>query len=551
MKLKRLARQYRRLLQRWQTMPVTITLYDISDVLACSPRYARTLLTAMSEQGWLGWSAQPGRGNSGYLQCLLNENALHEIEHRQPVRETETSTSDFSASSASLPLHSGIKITFYRPLAAITPSLHTNWAERHLLRMVHAGLTRISDEGWVRPDLACAFEHSDDFCEWRFYIQPGLVWHNGEALHPAQIENFARDRLMPEIANIEQAELLGSSTLILRLKTPDTRLPSRLANPAYFLAHPEEGECGLGPYAIVSHSSETLHLRACEHYYGRKPVIEKIEYQATYQLPEKWTQIRIEDYTPAREMVSHASRNAVGILLLAFNMNRPGITPEQRALVNALASQSVAELQAENKLAASSEYFDIEDSKAPADFTVPLPESLSIAYFYTGESDLIVGRLEHKLKYYGCRLKSTAISPDRWYLERGWHEKDLGLAFFQPGHDMEFSVEDRFRNGTMIQTLVSSDIKARVEKFFAAAALSDNYKKHVNRAARLFLNSDGLQLLFSYRFSVQVSSALKNVQFTPEGWPDYSRMWIDESYTGPNVASVIQNQKQSRAYSFC
>ena len=551
MKLKRLARQYRRLLQRWQTMPVTINLYDISDALACSPRYARTLLNAMSDQGWLGWSAQPGRGNSGYLQCLLNESALHEIEHPPRTKVAEASTAELLQHPGSSPPGSGIKITFYRPLAALIPSLHTHWAERHLLRMVHAGLTRISDEGLVKPDLACAFEHSEDFCEWRFYIQPGLTWHNGEALHPAQIERFARDRLMQEIANISQVELQGSCTLIVKLKTPDTRLPSRLANPAYFLAHPDEGECGLGPYAVVSHSKEWLHLRSSGHYYGRKPVIENIEYQATFQMPEKWTRIRIEDYTLSREMVSHTSRNAVGILLLAFNMNRPGITPGQRALVNALASQSVAELQVENKLVVSAGHFDIRDNKAQADFSVQLPESLSLAYFYTGESDLIVERLKSKLKYRGCLLKTKPISPDRWYLERDWQEKDLGLAFFQPGHDLEFSVEDRFRNGTMVQTLVSSEMKVRVEKFFAAAAMSDSYKKHINRAVRLFLNSDGLQLLFSYRFSVQVSSALKNVQFTPEGWPDYTRMWIDESYILSDAAPAIQNQNTARAVAFC
>lgn len=67
MSTSRLQQQFIRLWQRCHGETTDTTLQDLAEVLSCSRRHVRSLLSAMQREGWLTWQAESGRGKRSRL----------------------------------------------------------------------------------------------------------------------------------------------------------------------------------------------------------------------------------------------------------------------------------------------------------------------------------------------------------------------------------------------------------------------------------------------------------------------------------------------------
>ncbi len=73
---KRLQLQFAKLYQHFEGVASDTTLQEISDILCCTRRNARMVLSKMEEQGWLTWSPSIGRGKLSRLAfSVLNPNS--------------------------------------------------------------------------------------------------------------------------------------------------------------------------------------------------------------------------------------------------------------------------------------------------------------------------------------------------------------------------------------------------------------------------------------------------------------------------------------------
>ena len=202
-RLLRLTRQYKRLLNRYQNQRQEVQLQDVADTLACSPRYARTLLKEMQQIGWISWASLPGRGKQSLIQCR------HDIHHLQEGIDTPVKSS--VTPKPVIPASGGYHFIFpyYRPISAIVPKLSAQHLTRHLIRMVHVGLVRYLD-GNTQPELALAHhvEVSTDRTCWRFYLRQGLVWHNNDPFSVADCallleqKRYLMFRVLPLTSNV-------------------------------------------------------------------------------------------------------------------------------------------------------------------------------------------------------------------------------------------------------------------------------------------------------------------------------------------------------------
>lgn len=62
----------------------------------------------------------------------------------------------------------------------INPLLAISNADRDLTMLVYSGLLRYNQDGTLGPDLAERYTISEDGREYRFFLKPDLVWHDGE-----------------------------------------------------------------------------------------------------------------------------------------------------------------------------------------------------------------------------------------------------------------------------------------------------------------------------------------------------------------------------------
>lgn len=525
-----LLRRYNRLLTRYSTHRHELSLAQIADTLACTARYARTLLHQMQEEGWLVWSSRPGRGALGVLQCRMNTAAL------QTLLAGEYPTPDAQKTPGQVEqLYSadGYRyiISFYRPLLAPVPSIHTDRAGRHILQMVHAGLTRhIPECIEPQPGLAHTITVSEDGLEWRFVLRRGLVWHNGELVQPEQLlgtlQRYTGGPGLPHVLSVT----LKGHTIIMHLKQPDSMLPYRLANPVYALAHPQTGTVGLGPFRLSDHSNTRLVLTRSPTWYGETPQAAEIVYNTPLSSAPMPAVVRMD--TPRSLLASESvttSDSADAFYFLSFNHTRGGLSEDQQAVIRQITQSLSMILQTR-----SEDMVPLPDWLEPPEDTPKqalLPVTLNLIYFRSTDMKLLVDELVKSLRYRGCKVNLTAVSVTHWLLQdKSWEEQDICLGFMRFGQYDAFTLEERFRHSVMLPWFWGQQNWLRGIKILdrVDAGRVSLYRQRILRLMYFLIARRKIVPLFAQRYRLIAAPCIRGIHCYSQGWPDYTRVWTDE-----------------------
>lgn len=525
-----LLRRYNRLLAKYSTHRHELSLAQIADTLACTARYARSLLQEMQEEGWLIWRSRPGRGALGVLQCQMSVAALENmLGSNTPAAEAKSVPVNQGACYSSDGFH--YHISFYRPLQAPVPSIHTDRAGRHILQMVHAGLTRhLPEQAEPVPCLAHTIRVSEDGLSWHFMLRRGLVWHNGEPLKPAQLQTtlqrYAGGPGLPHVTDV----IVQDYVLIMHLNQPDAMLLYRLASPVYALSHPENGVVGLGPFRLGSHSDAQMILTRAPGWHGEMPQASEIVYNTPLAATPSPALVRLD--TPRSQltpepMVTRESSDA--FYYVTFNQRRGRLNLAQQAVIRQIAhSLARALMEREETLVPLPEWLKpLKEALAQA----LLPATLNITYFRSTEMKKLVDELVKSLRYRGCTVNTNPISVSHWLLpNQRWEEEDLCLGFLRFDQHETFSLEERYRHSEMwtwfwghSQWLRGVQLLDRIN-----AGPAERHGARIRRMMR-FLKTHYLVVpLFAQLYRLTTPVCIKNIACYAQAWPDYSRIWTDE-----------------------
>lgn len=311
---RRLEQQYLRLLGVVGVQQVTITLHELADKLSCTKRHMRTLLVKMQQAGWLIWQSEAGRGRRSHLQLLRNTHQLL-IEKAEQLLDS----GDFNEAIALLgedkqlitPLlrtklgyrirddYQALRIPYYRAMANLYPGTPLRRSELHLVRQIFNGLTRINEEnGQVATDLAHQWRMLDPL-HWRFYLRPGVQFHDGRELSSHDVVNsLMRCTDLPLFSHIQYVSAYGPLSVIIELNQPDPQLalllthhaalilPSDHASRPDFASHP----VGTGPYRVAENDDWHLQIKSFDHYFGFRGLLDEVEVLIFPDLARQHTQ---------------------------------------------------------------------------------------------------------------------------------------------------------------------------------------------------------------------------------------------------------------------
>ncbi|XTZ39311.1 SgrR family transcriptional regulator [Salmonella enterica] len=525
-----LLRRYSRLLLRYDTHRHELSLSQIAETLECTARYARTLLSEMQEEKWLVWRSHPGRGALSILQCRMSSaemRILLEGEYEVPEEKT---FSDRIAPPVSSDGYRYI-ISFYRPLLTPAPGIHVDRAGRHILQMVHVGLTRhVPESRQPKPGLAHTIIVSEDRLSWHFILRRGLVWQNGELFQPEQLlvtlQHYAGGPGLPHVTDV----VINGYTLSLHLKQPDVMLCYRLASPAYVLPHPEHPTVGLGPFKVSEHSDTRMVLTRAPNWYGETPLAAEIVYStplsntvlpAVVQLDTSCSLLARERSTPFDKTDA--------FYYVTFNLLRGRLNSEQQAVIRQIARSISTQL-----------ITDTEDAVALPDWLQPaeelpvqalLPESLNIIYFRSREMKKWVDELVKSLRYRGCQVNATPLSVAHWLLpDKSWQDQDICLGFLRFEQHDAFTLEERFRHSVMVPSFWGQHNWLRGILLLDRTNTldEDRYRKRVLRVMRYAIAKRWITPLFLQRYRLIIPPCIHGIFCYPQGWPDYTRLWTDE-----------------------
>jgi len=153
-------------------------------------------------------------------------------------------------------------------------------------------LVDTDENGNLLPALATKWQRSDDGLTWHFQLREGVKFHDGsvfDAAAAAKALNVARTKpALLSSAPIKEI-VAESDELVIRLDEPFAPLAAYLAEYRSLIyassSYGQDNEVlqviGTGPYRLI-HFEPPLQLEAVrfEEYWGKKPAIDKLHYQA-------------------------------------------------------------------------------------------------------------------------------------------------------------------------------------------------------------------------------------------------------------------------------
>ncbi|MBF9002661.1 SgrR family transcriptional regulator [Vibrio nitrifigilis] len=296
----RLRAQFETLFEHFAGRDSHTQLEDVTDILCCTRRNARIVLNKMEEEGWIEWHPSAGRGKLSellfkrsrsdvsenvarrYLDEGKIEQALGVLDH-DATKLTQVIQSYLGVQhSEGMPV---VRLPYYRPLSMLNPLKPMRRSEQHIVRQVFSGLTRLDEHEQIQPDLAHSWEALSD-THWRFYLRPGVRFHNGELLTTnIAIESLWQLRFFNLFAHLDSISSPYDWVIDIKLQKPDYHLPLWLAESCAKILLPEskreEGfdltPIGTGPYKVVVNDSKRLVLQAYDGYFGFRPLLDRVE----------------------------------------------------------------------------------------------------------------------------------------------------------------------------------------------------------------------------------------------------------------------------------
>lgn len=521
-----LFRRYLKLFNTWNIIPVEIKITDVADVLSCTPRYARTLLKEMSKEGWLSWASGQGRGATGHLHCFINQYGLSVNNSKNEKLKPSQGTSKLNDKNANQINSACLYIPFYRPLSPIIPSVNIGRPERHLISMVHAGLTKMNDDGELQADIAHYITSDDTKQTWCFFLRNNLIWHDGTPASPDELFNailkHTKHASLEHIVNLE----LKKNTLKFKLSRPDVLFAHRLANPVFSIAKPKNEEIGLGSYRIVTHSDSSLILERSLYCHRALPQIHKIEYKIRPRKPEKWKTMTILTDDQEDKLVSYINNMDYGFQFLAFNENCEKLSTFQKQTIRIIARECTKKISNNEGILPTTEQF----TPFPEIISETiLPPSLEMGYFWTPDNEKWCKIFKKYLMYYKCNLKLNPISSAHWFLPYTWEVQDLALSGMLLDKVSWLYPEFRLKSCVMLKTFMQKKNFNRMNDFLNS--LSNNevrYKRNIKRLVHLLIHNHWIEPLFSLEFKVLASQRIQGISVSSQGWPDFTKLWITD-----------------------
>ncbi|WP_428774999.1 SgrR family transcriptional regulator [Vibrio sp.] len=296
----RLRIQFDTLFEHYKGNDSDVQLDEITEILFCTRRNARIVLNKMEEEGWIEWRPAPGRGKLSQLRFKRSRTDVCENLARRYLEEGKIGQAlnvldkDSAKLAQVVESYLGVqhqqglqvvRLPYYRSLTVINPTKPMRRSEQHIARQVFSGLTKLDEHENLQPDLSHAWERLTP-CHWRFYLRPGVRFHNGDLLGVDIILNnlqaLTKQRLFSHICSVSSP---SNWVIDVQLSKPDYKLPQLLAEssakimPLRTSRHEnfDRFPNGTGPYKVIRNDDKRLVLQAFDGYFGFRPLMDQVE----------------------------------------------------------------------------------------------------------------------------------------------------------------------------------------------------------------------------------------------------------------------------------
>ncbi|WP_269209215.1 ABC transporter substrate-binding protein [Chromobacterium vaccinii] len=549
----RLQQQYQQLYLAYGDAPAQPGLPQLAELWRCGERNARLQLARMRELGWLEWRAGRGRGHRSTLRLLQRPDELEwqQLQGMLARGQLEQAFSRLEPSSqqrllAALPQHLGagdsgrsLRIPIPHPPLTLDPQHVNSRLESHLVRQIFDRLCRHDRLGQeLRPALAHHWEADAAGRNWRFWLRPGLRFHDGGALDAETAAASLLRLKQPDnpyhalYGHLRQIDVHDALSFSCRLSEADQLWPQRLATanssivPMRRGADFERMPVGSGPFRVELSSPQRLKLAAFDQHYRERALLDAIELWIIPSPAEQDFHLRLE------------------------YGNQRGATMQQSACTYLLLSPRSVRVAAGQRLplmrflAEPHPVADC-DERAPALGLQPgwrhprpapaPPPRLDGARLTLFHYDLpcfppLAAALAQRLAQLGIALDIHGLSRREFFDSAAWRDRaDLILCSELLHDDRDYGMFEWLSGCSTLQLGLEPDAAARLARDMRSlqaepefAARQDGYRR-----AGDWLVAEGWMLPLSHEtLGHDASPQLAGLQLGGNGWTDFASLWL-------------------------
>lgn len=552
----RLDDQYRLLYQHFGHDNARPGLPALATLLACSERNVRLQLGKMQAQGWLSWQAGRGRGHRSSLHLLLSpdELALQRVRHLLAHGELEQAFTRLSPPQrerlmTQLPQFLGagdnrrqLRIPIHRRLDTLDPLQVSSRLEAHLVRQVFDHLCSFdSQRQCLQPALAHHWQASDHARCWRFWLRPGVQFHDGSVLDADTVAASIlrlRDEPNPtqrQYRHLQDIVVHDALSLSFRLQDSDWLWPNRLytasaaivprTRAANFAQHP----VGSGAFRVLRHSEQRLTLAANQQHYRERPLLDSIDLWVIHALPAaQQFDLRLDAPLSAADQ---PLQSACTYLLL--NPQRPQLAHAavRRQLLHFLGSPALvaADDPLRQRARGLLPHWQQPLPDTAAGCPLPAGSSLTLVTYELAAFQPLAQAIAARLDSAGIHLHIRTLDYPAFEAGHWWPDTDLILNSEVLHDDPDYSCHEWFGSNRVLQRSLGDSSGSRMDA--ALLAIQQQPDSGMRMAAYReiadWLVTDGWLLPLSHeRQGIIASPAVKGLKLGLNGWMDFSSLWL-------------------------
>lgn len=543
----RLQQQFIRLWQCCDGKPQETTLNDLADMLNCSRRHMRTLLSAMQDKGWLSWKAEVGRGKRSQLEFLytglaLQQQRAEDLLEQDRIDQLVQIVGDKAAVRQMLISHLGrsfrqgrhiLRVLYYRPLLNLLPGSALRRSETHIVRQIFSGLARINEEnGELEADIAHHWQQISPL-HWRFYLRPGIHFHHGRELDMQDVmASLQRINALPLYAHISEISTPTAWTLDIHLSQPDRWLPWLLGSvnamilPREWATLPKFASqpVGTGPYAVVRNNNNQLKIHAYDDYFGFRALIDEVNFWVLPEIGEDVScAVQLQGMPDSEKAVESRLEEGCYYLLFDSRSSRCSHEGVRSWLSHVLAPIHLLYGAGEQ----NQQYWFPAYGLLPRWHHIrPQPmldkpaglETITLTYYRAHVEHRIISNIMCKLlAAHGVHLEVQEVDYEEWHAGDG--ESDIWLNSANFTLPLEFSLFSHLYEVPLIQKCINIDWEADTRKWHSGElALPEWCQQRVE-------NNDILPLIHHW-LRIEGQRSMRGVKMNTLGWFDFKSAWF-------------------------
>ncbi|WP_172252113.1 ABC transporter substrate-binding protein [Saccharibacillus deserti] len=359
---------YEKLPAEYRRSEVSVTLAALAELLCCTTRNTVFLLRKWESAGWATWRPGSGRSRRSRLHLLISPEDLLFARSCKDFDSghLERAFSSLSTSAAAerrfaawlsqrmgyrleaaerggrRVIEESLHFSFYRAAGPLDPAFAVRQTEYHLIGQLFDPLLLPAADGSATAHIAHAWEHSEDYTRWTFYLRKGVLFHDGSEL-TARDAAFTLKRLRSSdtasphrhwYSNLSRIKMDGPYKLKIETSVPEPLLADILAFPSSSIVREDALHAppfsGSGPYVLTHRSTNGLTIKAFDHYFLGRPHLDKVVMWvlADFGSIPGADQIGFvpfrEKSTDSRKKEFELSREKLELKFLVFNFKKNG-----------------------------------------------------------------------------------------------------------------------------------------------------------------------------------------------------------------------------------